>query len=533
MALTDYSIDTSGTPQDVQRKQALADALMKQGMDSSAAAGGPNGGWITALNRGLAGALGGYQRGAAANEEAQGRSHAQQLAAGLLGPDGKVNQQAYVQAASDPWVRPEQLGAVGKVADWQHQSERDKVGDQHWGASFGLQQNADKRAELTSRRQNMSEAEKLDEKKKALIANGIDPNSQQGQVYLGLLQDKTPFGWNNTPGGGIEPTPNGPNDPNYISRKNAATTVPPRPLTPEERAAYGLPANAPAAMTAEGPKGIGAGNTVINTGENKGLNEAAKIDAETVRKGMNETMPALDDADHNFQIMQDAIDRNGGKLPTGGVLGKLGLDARRTSGYIRDNWGVDLGDDPTTATALETFNKGGIKASGDMAKAIGGNRVLKVEFDMAQRANPGLETTDGGNKYLLDINRNTLAIKREYLQAQEDYWRSHDHSLDGFQKEWNAKVKADPKPLSNFSVVTPIDNGDGSKMVKLPSTGQGGYTWYRKGPDGLQPVTDKEATGKLDDSTKPIRETAKQGVPLGVDPKLWQHMTPAEQAAWK
>lgn len=147
MALTDYSIDTSGSPQDVQRKQALADALMKQGMDSSPAAGGKNGGMLTALNRGLAGALGGYQRGAAANEEQQGRETArQQLANGLMGADGKINPQAYLAAASNPWVNPQQIGAVGKVADWQHTSERDKVGDQHWNASFGLQKQADARA---------------------------------------------------------------------------------------------------------------------------------------------------------------------------------------------------------------------------------------------------------------------------------------------------------------------------------------------------------------------------------------------------
>lgn len=65
MAITDYSIDTSGAQQDVLRRQKLADALMAQGMDSSPAAGGRYGGWLTALNRGLAGALGGYQRGQA------------------------------------------------------------------------------------------------------------------------------------------------------------------------------------------------------------------------------------------------------------------------------------------------------------------------------------------------------------------------------------------------------------------------------------------------------------------------------------
>lgn len=147
MALTDYTIDTSGSPQDVQRRQAMAEALMKQGGDSTPAAGGANGGWITALNRGLAGALGGYQRGAAANEERQGRESArQQLANGLMGADGKINPQAYLAAASNPWVNPQQIGAVGKVADWQHQSEKDAEHKREFGVTSGFQANADRRA---------------------------------------------------------------------------------------------------------------------------------------------------------------------------------------------------------------------------------------------------------------------------------------------------------------------------------------------------------------------------------------------------
>lgn len=146
MALVDYSIDTSGSPEDVQRKQKLADALMKQGMDSSAAAGGKGGGWVTALNRGLAGALGGYQAGAARQEEQAGRTHAQQIAAGLLEPDGKINQQAYIQASSDPWVQPQQLGAVGKVADWQHQSAQDAEHKREWGITNSRAAAAEARA---------------------------------------------------------------------------------------------------------------------------------------------------------------------------------------------------------------------------------------------------------------------------------------------------------------------------------------------------------------------------------------------------
>jgi hypothetical protein len=65
----DFSIDTSGTPQDVQRRQKLADALLQEGMNTTPAAGGKYGGWLTAANRALAGALGGYQSGQLGNQE--------------------------------------------------------------------------------------------------------------------------------------------------------------------------------------------------------------------------------------------------------------------------------------------------------------------------------------------------------------------------------------------------------------------------------------------------------------------------------
>jgi hypothetical protein len=268
-----------------------------------------------------------------------------------------------------------------------------------------------------------------------------------------------------------------------------------------------------------------AGATNVTTtvgGENKGLDEARKLDAESVRRGQNELMPALEDADHNFQLMQTAIERNGGKLPTGGELGKLGLDWNRTKDYIAQNWGVDLGADPNTTTSLETFNKGGIKAAGDMAKAIGGSRVLKVEFDMAQRANPGLETSDGGNKYLLDVNRNGIAIKRDYLQAQEDYWRANNHTLDGFQKKWNEEIHNNPRPLSNFSVAPPVPNEDGSQFVKLPSTAKGGYSWYRKGQDGTTPITDPAIASRLEASAQQLKPAPQAPIEKTVGGKTYQ-----------
>lgn len=74
--MLDFTIDTSGTPQDVQRRQKLADALLQQAGDTSPAAGGKYGGWLTALNRGLAGALGGYRSAALTQEDKAGQAAA-------------------------------------------------------------------------------------------------------------------------------------------------------------------------------------------------------------------------------------------------------------------------------------------------------------------------------------------------------------------------------------------------------------------------------------------------------------------------
>lgn len=146
MALMDFNIDTSGTPQDVQRRQKLADALMQQGMDSAPAAGGPGGGWITALNRGLAGAVGGYQRASAANDERQGRAAWQQrMATALQG--GKIDPTALVGLAADPWANPTAISAANTAYSAQHQAVRDAIADQHWAASYGLQKRAADRAD--------------------------------------------------------------------------------------------------------------------------------------------------------------------------------------------------------------------------------------------------------------------------------------------------------------------------------------------------------------------------------------------------
>jgi len=85
----DFSIDTSGTPQDVQRRQKLADALLQEGMNTTPAAGGKYGGWLTAANRALAGALGSEVSGQLGNQERAGlAASARNFSSGLSGLAG-------------------------------------------------------------------------------------------------------------------------------------------------------------------------------------------------------------------------------------------------------------------------------------------------------------------------------------------------------------------------------------------------------------------------------------------------------------
>ncbi|MGY3531448.1 M15 family metallopeptidase [Bradyrhizobium sp. USDA 4452] len=540
MVLPDYTIDTSnqsGTSDSLKRRRMYAEALMKQGMDSTPAAGGPGGGWVTVLNRGLAGALGGYQSGQLDRQETEGDRQKAQWIAKALGADSSPTVAPGIPSASGlsegpltagPTVQndanaiPGTVGMDQRLADRTQDFIQDNPGT---SLSSGIRSRDDQARLYADRANNPNPVAppgtSLHEQGLAADIGGMTPAQRAMLPQYGLAQpvandpvhvqlagnddddEKTPANAQPTQG----QLPNMPRRPQPNIAAAMAVINSPYASAAEKQVMAAIVSGATKqdqwssagngylynSRTGEGrrlyeaddktPTSVleynfylknfkpsptqpqpmdyatfsvqkaraGAANTsVVVGGENKGLDEARKLDAEAVRKGQNETTPALEDADHNFQMMQDAIERNGGKLPTGGALAKAGLDLARTADYIKNNWGVDLGGDPTTLTSLETFNKGGIKASGDMAKAIGGSRVLKVEFENAQRANPGLETSDGGNKYLLDLNRNGIAIKRDYLQAQEDYWRENNHSLDGFQKKWNAEIKAKPSPAFRF-----------------------------------------------------------------------------------
>lgn len=224
MALTDYSIDTSGTPDQIRRRQAYADALMKQGSDYT-----PVQSWTQGAARLAQGLIGGYESGTADRDERAGKAaYQQRLSAALQG--NNITPQSVVQIAGDPWATPATLGALSHAADTQRQGARDAVSDRHWQASYELQKRSADRAD-----------------------------------------DKTPSGFVADPNnpGGYKAVPGGPADPAYIANAGKAKTAAPEGYQVNPDGSMGVIKGGPAdpeviAATAEAKQGGGMNDGAVD-----------------------------------------------------------------------------------------------------------------------------------------------------------------------------------------------------------------------------------------------------------------------------
>jgi hypothetical protein len=382
MALTDYSIDTSGSPQDVQRKQALADALMKQGMDSTAAAGGPGGGWVTALNRGLAGALGGYQAGSARNEEQQGRDSVRQQLAQALQGGGNITPQTMIGLASNPWATPGQTQAVTHVADMQQQQARQGVEDQHWKASFGLQQQTAARAAQAAERANMTEEERAIEREKAASRYGLQPGSNEFRAFAltGKLPDPN------------KDVPNSVGEYQYYTKTFQPTPENPQPMD------YGTFSTA---------KARAAATNVTTNVDTKGPDKYDTVMGEGLAKSHSALSNGVEDAQaraRDLAAMQgavDAIQKNGGT--TGGMGQAQALEIQKTINSGAAALGLEPPINEKGIADKEFLTKFNRQIAGAQAKGAMGSRVTNFEMSNYLKANPGLEMSITGNQRLIGI----------------------------------------------------------------------------------------------------------------------------------
>jgi spore germination cell wall hydrolase CwlJ-like protein len=112
MALTDYSIDTSGTPADVRRRQAYAEALMKAGGESTPIRSPWQG-----VNRLAQGLLGGYESGRLDRQDAEGQKAANAQFASFPGASGAMpaalaSQAPLDGAAAASSIKPDTEGKI-------------------------------------------------------------------------------------------------------------------------------------------------------------------------------------------------------------------------------------------------------------------------------------------------------------------------------------------------------------------------------------------------------------------------------------
>lgn len=426
MALTDYSIDTSGTPQDVQRKQKLADELMKQGSDTTPAAGGKWGGALTTLNRGLAGYLGGQQRTEAKNEEQQGRATYQQQLASALGAGDKVTPAAMIGLAGNPWANPAQTQVISHVADQQAQQARQAVEDKHWQASFGLQQRAAERAD-----------------------------------------DKTPAGFQKNPDGTYAPITGGPADPNYIASTNTAKGAD-LPASVKEYQYYTKnfqpTPDAPQPMdypTFSVQKARAAATNVTTNVDTKGPDKYDSVIGEGLAKSHGALMDGVEAAQQRARDLAaqqgsiDAIQKAGGT--TGGLGQPQLLDAAKTLNSAATSVGLDPIFNEKNISDKELLAKFNRDMAGAQAKSAVGSRVTNFEMSNYLKANPGIETSLTGNQRMIGIKSQIEQRNMAVGQAMRDF----------AAQSVGAGKKVNPAEMEKI-----IRDYDAQHHVKDPVTGQ-------------------------------------------------------------
>jgi hypothetical protein len=298
----------------------------------------------------------------------------------------------------------------------QAQQARQAVEDQHWKASFGLQQQAAARAAQAAERANMTEEERAAEREKALRHYGIDPASPQGKSYLlnGKLPDTSPAA---------------------------------RPMTPEERAAYGLPANAPAAMTPDGPKAIGGGNTVINNA----VNPALKDLSEQFSGARGDASNAADTIRY-VQSARSELDKSGGIVAGAGANERLQLQK------VGSLLGVS---NPEAITNTETFRTQIKPIVLSTVKGLGaGSGISNADREFAEKAAGGDITLDETSiRRVLEITERAARAKIQRYNKLGEQMRKSQPDLEQVAPMLSIEEPGQYQPPNQSKPATVIQNG--------------------------------------------------------------------------
>lgn len=181
-----------------------------------------------------------------------------------------------------------------------------------------------------------------------------------------------------------------------------------RPITPAERAAYGLPDSLPVMMTSKGPKAIGGGSTTVNNNYDPNAGQSYdKILTEGIAKSHAGLANGVEDAQsraRDIAAMQgaiDAIQRNGGT--TGGMGQQQVLELKKSINSGANALGMSNPFNENDISDKEFLTKFNRSMAGAQAKNAVGARVTNFELGNFLKANPGLDMSVTGNQRLLGI----------------------------------------------------------------------------------------------------------------------------------
>ncbi|WP_354265391.1 hypothetical protein [Bradyrhizobium sp. JR18.2] len=486
----DFSIDTAGSPQDVQRRQKLADLLMQQGADTSPAAGGQGGGWITALNRGLAGALAGYQSGQIRQDElARNKANDAQMAAlssALMGgaqappvnPMGSVGEpqgtmpssprpKAPLVAALEEEDKPSTpvpapppgadsglptFGPNGKLMGnltgnigqppvtsapqpatqpTPNATVADRFPQQAPVQAAGQNQQAVAAAWAVIRNPYASPAAK--QVASAIVTQSLTPKEVHTQEAdrEGNIWDVNRLTGQRTVAKAAEKDPESKRQYDiYVADEKAAGRSPisygqflgkggpARPMTEEERAQYHIPASTPAAMTPEGPKAIGGGNTVINNA----VNPALKDLSEQFSGARGDASSAADTIRY-VQSARGELDKSGGVITGAGANERLQLQK------VGSLLGVT---NPEAITNTETFRTQIKPIVLSTVKGLGaGSGISNADREFAEKAAGGDITLDGATiRRVLDITERAARSKIQRYNKLGEQMRKSQPDLE-------------------------------------------------------------------------------------------------------
>ncbi|KQT88936.1 hypothetical protein [Methylobacterium sp. Leaf466] len=262
--------------------------------------------------------------------------------------------------------------------------------------------------------------------------------------------------------------------------KIIAPGQPARPVTAEERVAFGLAPNAPAKMTAKGPEAIGGGNTQVNVGATE------KEQDKVVGKGYGEYQLELGTKGRNASSTLNTLALMEQAMKSPGFYSGVGADAFKRANQFLGALGVK---DARAASAAEVFDALSNKVVLDGLGGSLGPGISNTDRDYISRTAPTLAQSEQGNRDLIGVARSLAQRQQAVSKLARDYAAKNGGRLDG----------GFDQAVEEFAAQNPLfpTARDGAAASAPKEPPQGAPQGARQAPDGNWYSPDPARPGKF------------------------------------